>query len=102
MYSHSVVLPSITVVLPALDEQGNVGAAVHAARQAAELHADKVEVLVVDDGSTDGTAEEARAAGADVVSHGRNRGYGAALRTGVNAAAAQWVFLLGAHHQLDP
>ena len=38
-------------------------------------------VLVVDDGSTDGTAERARRAGAEVVSHGENRGKGAALRT---------------------
>jgi glycosyltransferase involved in cell wall biosynthesis len=43
-------------------------------------------IFVVDDGSTDRTAEIARAAGARVVSHGKNRGKGAALRTGLDAA----------------
>ena len=44
------------------------------------------EVLVVDDGSTDDTVEIATAAGAAVVSHGVNRGYGAAIRTCFNYA----------------
>ena len=44
------------------------------------------EIIVVDDGSTDGTADEARAAGARVLSHATNRGYGAALKTGIRQA----------------
>lgn len=45
-------------------------------------------IIVVDDGSTDDTAERARAAGADVVCHARNQGKGAALKTGFARAAA--------------
>jgi dolichyl-phosphate beta-glucosyltransferase len=51
-----------------------------------------VELIVVDDGSTDGTADEARAAGADrVLTHSANRGKGAAVRTGVLAATGRTI-----------
>ena len=70
----SAPLTGISVVLPALNEEGNVGRVVELTRGAAQHHADKVEVSVVDDGSVDATVEEAREAGADVVSDGRNRG----------------------------
>jgi glycosyltransferase involved in cell wall biosynthesis len=46
-------------------------------------------VLVIDDGSTDGSGALARAAGARVLTHDRNRGKGAALRTGLEAARAE-------------
>jgi len=52
----------------------------------AEVDGVPLDVCVVDDGSTDATAERARAAGARVVSHRRNRGLGAALRTGLSVA----------------
>jgi len=92
----------ISVVLPALNEQGNVGRAVNRARAAATRLADHVEVIVVDDGSTDCTAEEARHAGARVVSHRRNRGYGAALRSGFAAATQPWIFQMDCDNQFDP
>jgi glycosyltransferase involved in cell wall biosynthesis len=50
-----------------------------------------LEVLVIDDGSTDGTVAEAEAAGATVVAHPENRGKGAAVRTGVLAARGRTV-----------
>jgi glycosyltransferase involved in cell wall biosynthesis len=92
----------ISVILPALNEQGSVRRAVDRARAAATRLADHVEVIVVDDGSSDGTAEEARQAGAHVVSHGRNRGYGAALRTGFAAASQPWIFQMDCDNQFDP
>ncbi len=62
-------------------------------------------VLVVDDGSTDGAPERARAAGARVIVHPANRGKGAALRTGFEAAlagGAAGVITLDADGQHDP
>lgn len=95
-------LAGISVVLPALNEQGNVGRAVERSRAAAARYARQVEVIVVDDGSRDGTAEEARRAGARVVSHERNRGYGAALRSGFAAARQPWIFQMDCDNQFDP
>jgi len=95
-------LPGMSVVLPALNEQGNVGRAVERARAAAAQYADQVEVIVVDDGSRDDTAAEARQAGARVVSHEQNRGYGAALRTGFAAATLAWIFQMDCDYQFDP
>ena len=60
------------------------------------------EVLVVDDGSTDRTAERAEAAGARVVRHPYNKGNGAAVKTGIREAAGDVVLLMDADGQHDP
>ena len=72
----------VAVVIPARNEADRVQATVTAALG---LPAVAV-VIVVDDGSTDGTAAAARSAGAVVTRHARNRGKGAALETGAEAA----------------
>ncbi|WP_432492399.1 glycosyltransferase [Kineococcus gypseus] len=77
--------PTVAVVVPAKDEAERIGATVTAllAMPVADL------VVVVDDGSADGTARLAREAGALVVAHERNRGKAAAVRTGARAVAAR-------------
>jgi hypothetical protein len=67
--------PAVLAAIPAYNEGAAIEAVVAEARAVAD------EVLVVDDGSTDETVARARAAGATVVQHDRNRGYGAALGT---------------------
>lgn len=68
----------VAVIVPAKDEAARIAATVRAALQIPDVGP----VVVVDDASTDGTAAVAREAGADVTSHRRNRGKGAAMQTG--------------------
>jgi len=70
------------VIVPAFDAARTVGAVVRDAREATGAP-----VIVVDDGSSDATAQVAEAAGARVVRHPRNIGKGAAIRTGLREAA---------------
>ena len=79
----------IVLFLPAYNEEATVAACIARAPTQVDVH--PVEVVVVDDGSTDATAERAREAGATVVAHGTNRGLGAAVRTGL-----QWAVDRGA------
>lgn len=70
----------ISVILPAYNEEIPIGSMVHLTR----LYADKV--IVIDDGSSDRTAEVARRAGAEVIVHEVNKGKGKALKTGFEIA----------------
>ena len=93
-------IPSISAVLPAYNEVAVIAQTVrrtHAALQGCGV-AD-FEVIVVDDGSNDGTGAAAREVAEQldrvvVVSHDHNRGYGGALRTGFETAAREAVFLM--------
>jgi glycosyltransferase involved in cell wall biosynthesis len=71
------------VLVPAFDAERTVGAVV---AELGRIWPDPGALIVVDDGSVDQTAERAVAAGALVLRHDRNRGKGAALRTGMRAA----------------
>src|SRR6266536_1267907 len=75
----------VSVVMPCLNEARTVGRCVEKARRALDRFAAGGEVIVADNGSTDGSQEVARAHGARVVSVA-SRGYGNALRGGIAAA----------------
>jgi len=99
--THLEALPrmgaSVTVIIPAFNEAGTVGAIV---KEILRGDFDFIkEVLVVDDGSTDGTASAAQTAGARVISHGDNRGYGTALKTGIRAAMTPFILTMDADGQ---
>jgi glycosyltransferase involved in cell wall biosynthesis len=99
-------LPGLSIVLPCFNEQDNVAEAVGAAVAAAQRVSREHEVIVVDDGSSDRTAEiAARLAeahrGVRLIVHPVNRGYGAAVRSGIRAARMPWVFLTDADLQFD-
>jgi glycosyltransferase involved in cell wall biosynthesis len=88
----------VSVVIPAFNEEDGIGAVVTELRA---RHAWR-EVLVVDDGSSDRTAERAEAAGARVVRHPYNKGNGAAVKTGIREAAGDAILLMDADGQHDP
>jgi glycosyltransferase involved in cell wall biosynthesis len=76
----------VSVVIPAFREEASVRAQVAAIRNVLIAQGIPHEILVVDDGSDDATAAEALMAGARVLRHTTNRGYGAALKTGIRLA----------------
>ncbi|HCO95195.1 MAG TPA: glycosyltransferase family 2 protein [Phycisphaerales bacterium] len=101
-----MVMVSISVFFPCYNEQENVGRTVEKALVVMEkLNAD-FEVIIVDDGSTDGTGQIADeiAAGnsrVKVVHHKSNLGYGAALQSGFKAATKELVFYTDGDGQFD-
>lgn len=86
----------LSVVVPAYNEAAHVNDEIVALRDHLEKSGLEFEIIVVDDGSTDGTGDVAEAAGADVIRHRRNRGYGAALKSGIDAAAYEWILITDA------
>lgn len=94
-----------SVVVPAFNEAGRIAATVSRIRDglAAEAGEGGVEIVVVDDGSADGTADAALAAGADqVVVLPVNRGKGAAVRAGVSAARGRTIAFTDADLSYSP
>lgn len=105
-------VPSLSLVLPAFNEAGNLPEGLELARAvfggdpASGRPALDWEVVVVDDGSTDRTAAIVAAVSAEeprvrLVRHTVNRGYGAALRSGFEAATKRWVMFTDADLQFD-
>jgi len=81
---------AVSVIVPAFNEAGGIAEVVSALAQAGPWH----EIIVVDDGSTDATAERATAAGAVVVRHPYNKGNGAAVKSGIRRATGEFVMII--------
>jgi glycosyltransferase involved in cell wall biosynthesis len=101
-----LLLDGVSVVLPAHNEEENIADAVREAIAAAEPVSRQQEIIVVDDGSHDGTAAIATALGlrdsrVRLVQHEHNQGYGGAVRSGIAAARMDWVLLTDADLQFD-
>ena len=81
----------ITVLIPAYFEEGIIGEIVGRVKTVLSQLTYTHEILVVNDGSTDKTAENAAAAGATVISHPYNIGNGAAIKTGIRNAKGRHI-----------
>lgn len=83
----------LVVAIPAYNEVQNIGQAIRGILSLRDRLLElgvRLRIIVIDDGSTDGTAQSAEAAGADrVIVHRQNLGLGAAVRSGLDAAAAE-------------
>jgi glycosyltransferase involved in cell wall biosynthesis len=92
----------VSIVIPAYNEGQAIGETLTDLFSVIGESARQYEVIVVDDGSADNTGDIAEKGGARVVRHRKNKGYGAALKTGVLAAQADIVVFYDADNQFDP
>jgi glycosyltransferase involved in cell wall biosynthesis len=88
----------VSVVIPAMNEEASIAAVVKGVRETLG----PLEVIVVDDASSDETGARAVSAGARVVRHPYNKGNGAAVKTGIREARGEVVLLMDADGQHDP
>ncbi len=97
---------SLSVFFPCFNEVGNLGRIVEQAQSVVPTVSDDYEIIIVNDGSTDGTGVAADALAARdekirVVHHLTNKGYGSALRSGFEAATKEYVFYTDGDGQFD-
>lgn len=90
----------VSIIIPAFNEEKGLEAALGPLMPIAARKG--WEVIVVDDGSTDGTAEIVRRHAAKLVSHPDNKGYGAALKTGIRNVSNDTIIMMDADGQHDP
>ncbi len=92
--------PELTIVMPCLNEAETLASCIRKAQVGLERAKVRGEILVADNGSTDDSVRIARELGARVV-HVEEKGYGSALRGGIEAAAGPWVIMGDADDSYD-
>ena len=92
----STFQPPVTVIIPAYNEASSIDNQIQLVREVLVGHAFTYEIIVVDDGSQDATAEAALRANVRLLQHPENRGYGASLKTGILAAHYEVVVIIDA------
>src|SRR5882762_7332699 len=90
----------LTIVMPCLNEAETLGACIEKAQLGIERSGVRGEILVADNGSKDDSVRIAEQLGARVV-HVREKGYGNALRGGIQAASGKWIIMGDADESYD-
>ena len=95
--SHPAVeIGFVSIVIPAFNEEGGIARTIDEVREVMSASAYDYEIIVIDDGSEDRTTERARRTGVRLIRHDANRGYGASLKTGIQAAKGDWIVITDA------
>lgn len=97
---------SVSAFFPAHNEVDNIALLTEKTIQVLAEHVDDFEVLIINDGSTDGTRERAEELAQKhpqvrAIHHDVNRGYGAAVKTGIASCAKDWIFFTDGDGQFD-
>ncbi len=93
---------SVTIIIPAYQEEKGIGPVLEQLQTVLAKMEKSYPIIVVDDGSTDRTAEIAKSFGVEVYHHEENRGYGAALKTGIRHTQSEYILIIDADGTYPP
>ena len=93
---------SVSIIVPAYNEADGIGTLIYRIQEILQEIENSFEILVIDDGSHDNTADLAQKAGARVIQHPYNIGNGAAIKTGIRKAKGEIIVMLDADGQHPP
>jgi glycosyltransferase involved in cell wall biosynthesis len=94
--------PSVSIIIPAYNEEESITQQIESLTQMTHAYGIDCELIVVDDGSDDATGQKATETGVHVFRHPQNRGYGAALKTGIGSARHETVIIIDADGTYPP
>lgn len=92
----SVEFAGVSIIIPAYNEQKGIGRVIDEIQEVCSARGLEFEIIVVDDGSTDGTIGALGDKSVHLLRHPENRGYGASIKTGVLASRFPWILITDA------
>lgn len=101
-HSPELIQTAISIIIPAYNEQAAVASQIVSIQEVMQSNGIRHEIIVIDDGSEDATAEKAIEAGARVLRKPENQGYGAAIKTGILAAEYGTIVIIDADGTYPP
>ncbi|MBN1951990.1 MAG: glycosyltransferase family 2 protein [Bacteroidales bacterium] len=93
-------MSELTIILPAYNEEEGIGQTLDLLIPEAKKH--NFRIIVINDGSTDGTQQIVESKSVELINHPYNKGYGASLKTGIRAASSEYIALYDADGQHNP